>query len=262
MPARLTFDEAWDLDPIWSPDSRTIYFRSNRSGRFDLYRTPADSTSSEERLSEDDIDKQPTGVSPDGKSLFYATRGNESRSDIWALPLQPRAAPLPLLQNPYPENGGVASPDGKWMAYIANDQGRVDVYATLLSGRASRQQISLGGGGMPIRWRRDGKELFRVGPDDSRRPTRTPGIWQHRMGPPVQSGRPNLWPGVLQIRCDSDCQKPAQWRSRRANASPSQSGTSMRGSSSASVCDFTRPTSVVHARWKPASRKMRRVIRS
>ena len=159
-PSRLTFDEAWDRDPFWSPDSQTIYFRSNRSGRFDLYRTAADRTAPEERLSEDDIDKQPTGVSPDGKSLLYATRGSESRNDIWALPLQPRAAPFPLLQNPYPENGGVSSPDGKWMTYIANDQGHVEVYATLLSGRASRQQISTGGGGMPIRWRRDGKELF------------------------------------------------------------------------------------------------------
>jgi Tol biopolymer transport system component len=160
VPERLTFDEAWDRDPIWSPDSRTIYFRSNRSGRFDLYRTAADRTSPEERLSEGDIDKQPTGVSPDGKILFYATRGNESRNDIWTLPLQPRAAPFPLLQNPYPENGGAPSPDGKWIAYIANDQGHVEIYAALLSGRASRQQISLDGGGMPIRWRRDGKELF------------------------------------------------------------------------------------------------------
>jgi Tol biopolymer transport system component len=160
VPARLTFDEAWDRDPVWSPDSRTIYFRSNRSGRFDLYRTSADRTSPEELLSEDDIDKMPTGVSPDGKSLFYSTRGNESRNDIWALPLQPRGAPFPLLQNPYPENGGVPSPDGKWLAYIANDQGHVDIYATPLPGHASRQQISLGGGGMPIRWRRKGKVLF------------------------------------------------------------------------------------------------------
>jgi hypothetical protein len=77
------------------------------------------------------------------------------------VPPQPRAAPIALLQNPYPENGGVPSPVGKWIAYIANDQGRVEVYATLLSGRVSRgQQISLDGGGMPIRWRRDGKELF------------------------------------------------------------------------------------------------------
>ena len=159
-PAKLTFDEAWDRDPFWSPDSRTIYFRSNRAGRFDLYRTSVDRTSPEELLREDDIDKQPTGVSPDGKSLIYATRGNELRNDIWALPLDVRAAPSPLLQNPYPENGGVPSPDGKWIAYIANDQGRVEVYAALLSGGASRQQISLGGGGMPIRWRRDGKELF------------------------------------------------------------------------------------------------------
>ena len=38
---RLTFDAATDAIPNWSRDGRTIYFCSNRSRRFEIWKMPA-----------------------------------------------------------------------------------------------------------------------------------------------------------------------------------------------------------------------------
>ena len=42
IPTRFTFDPAVDTLPIWSPDSKMIYFSSNRKGPYDLYRKASD----------------------------------------------------------------------------------------------------------------------------------------------------------------------------------------------------------------------------
>jgi Tol biopolymer transport system component len=165
VPTRLTFDDAWDSNPLWSADGRTVFFRSNRYGRLDLFKKAANGSTADELVLRDDIDKQLTSTSSDGARLLYATRGSESRNDIWALSLDTVSATnrpnvQPFLDNPYPENGGVFSPDGRWVAYIALEQGSVEVYATPFPGHNGRRQISNDGGLMPIRWRGDGKELF------------------------------------------------------------------------------------------------------
>jgi hypothetical protein len=52
------------------------------------------------------------------------------------------------------------SPDGKWIAFGSNN----DVYVAPFPGPGRRIQVSNGDGSLP-RWRRDGKELFFIGPD-------------------------------------------------------------------------------------------------
>ncbi len=51
------------------------------------------------------------------------------------------------------------SPDGRWIAYGSNESGKPEIYARPFPAPA-------GGGGAP-RWRRDGKELFFLSPDES-----------------------------------------------------------------------------------------------
>jgi Tol biopolymer transport system component len=58
---------------------------------------------------------------------------------------------------------GTFSPDGRWIAYASDDQGRSEIYVQAFAekapGAARKWQVSDHGGIWP-KWRRDGKELF------------------------------------------------------------------------------------------------------
>ena len=49
---RLTFDQADEIKPVWSPDGRWIAFASNREGPLNLYRIRSDGVGSPERLTQ------------------------------------------------------------------------------------------------------------------------------------------------------------------------------------------------------------------
>jgi serine/threonine protein kinase len=51
------------------------------------------------------------------------------------------------------------SPDGKWIAFSANDQSGAEVFVQSFPEPKSRWRVSTHGGGTPV-WRRDGKELY------------------------------------------------------------------------------------------------------
>src|SRR5262249_415037 len=57
------------------------------------------------------------------------------------------------------------SPDGGWIAYQSNESGRFEIYVQPFPGPGGKWQLSTEGGSQP-RWRRDGKELFYISPDN------------------------------------------------------------------------------------------------
>jgi Tol biopolymer transport system component len=163
---RFSFDPAVEQTAIWSPDGRTIVFNSKHKGHFDLYRKASDGTGVEELLYADDLDKRPTSWSPDGNFVLYHSSGDpKTGNDLWVLLLGAGAKPFPLLQTPFNEQDGQYSPDGKWVAYTANESGRAEIYVIPFrpeGGAATgKRQVSTEGGLSP-RWQRDGKELFYI----------------------------------------------------------------------------------------------------
>jgi Tol biopolymer transport system component len=158
---RLTFGAASQAIPTWSPDGMTVFYQSNASGGFHIYSRAADGSGSEQTVIESrDAEEAVPKPSPDGRYLVYLRRsGGQAANDLWGLPLFGDRKPFPVVQNAFLKNGAAFSPDGKWLAYHTNEQGRNEVYITAFPGGGAKWQVSTNGGGS-AHWRRDGKELF------------------------------------------------------------------------------------------------------
>jgi len=101
--------------------------------------------------------------SRDGNYVAYAEfRGVWA---IWMLPLFGERKPYPFLQSLFSQSMLRFSPDGKWVAYCSAETGRMEVYVVPFPGPGAKWQISTGGGVWPS-WRRDGKEIFYLTPDN------------------------------------------------------------------------------------------------
>jgi Tol biopolymer transport system component len=60
---------------------------------------------------------------------------------------------------PFDTDQSHVSPDGKWIAFHANESGRYEVYVATFPAFTDKRQVSRAGGLQPM-WRSDGKELF------------------------------------------------------------------------------------------------------
>jgi len=64
-----------------------------------------------------------------------------------------------LLRTRFDEAEGQVSPDGRWLACVSDESGRLEVYVQPFPGGGERYQVSASGGITP-RWAKDGRELF------------------------------------------------------------------------------------------------------
>jgi eukaryotic-like serine/threonine-protein kinase len=168
---RLTFDKERDSYPIWSPDSGHVAFVSDRiDGIPQIYRKDATGAGEEERLTDSPNRKITMDWSGDGRYVLYREMGQKTGMDLWALPLGGRGAhkPFAVLDSQANEGGGSFSPDGKWLAYNSNETGVSQIYVRAFpppaSGSGEKWQISQTGG-LEVRWRGDGRELYWVTQD-------------------------------------------------------------------------------------------------
>jgi Tol biopolymer transport system component len=162
VPSRLTFNPAVEDFPVWSPDGHRILYTSTAGGGQNLYSKLASGAGSEEDVLKSAAIKRPTDWSP--SYILFEEDNPNSQADLWALPLSGDKKPMLVLGTPFSEMQGRLSPDGKWMAYISNETGSVEVYVQSFPPSAGKWQLSSGGGVTP-RWRRDGRELFYLAPD-------------------------------------------------------------------------------------------------
>jgi eukaryotic-like serine/threonine-protein kinase len=156
--SRVTNDPAFDGDPSWSPDERSLAFTTTRTGRAAGFRKElstgieAPLTNHPERLVIDEW-------TPDGRFVILRT----GASEIYALPMTGDRK-LRLLANiPGVPDQVHVSPDGRWMAFNSDETGRWEVYVASFPEFSSKQQISSDGGVQPL-WRRDSRELFYLSP--------------------------------------------------------------------------------------------------
>ena len=173
---RLTFGDAANVSPIWSPDGKYLAYANFYMSRPEkprrICRRPA-SGGAEETLYTSSDEAWATDWSLDGKYLLI-TKGKYiggNPSDIWVLPLSADREPFPLVKTQFDEDEARFSPDGKWVSYQSNENGRWEVFIIPFDPAQSDQskigeptlaekwQVSVNGGNDP-RWSRDGKKLF------------------------------------------------------------------------------------------------------
>jgi serine/threonine-protein kinase len=152
---RLTFDEAVDQHPIWSPDGRFVYFSSSRDGKSGVYRKASEGSGEAERIWENE-----TLVVAREASDKYLVLSLEFDLHLLSLLDEDSAVPEPYLANLSYEVGSPRiSPNGNWLAYDSNETGRWEVYVGSLPRAGGRWQVSSEGGFRP-KWSADGKRLF------------------------------------------------------------------------------------------------------
>ena len=160
---QLTLGSSGGMNPAWSPDGRYVAYHGSQG----IYRKATNGAAPEELLLRSRTLAVPKSWSPDGRYLIYAQINPATGADLFALPIgQPDSHPLVLAQTPSTEDQGQFSPDGRWVAYTSNESGQSEIYVIPFppAPNQGRWMVSRGGGVMP-RWRRDGKGLFYISPD-------------------------------------------------------------------------------------------------
>jgi hypothetical protein len=163
--SRFTFTGTYHF-PIWSPDSKTIVFRSFTDLQ-NLFRKNANGPTSEERIDLSTRNfKTPYDWSRDGHFLLYGDAGDISVAPVLpdgALAGKPRAY---FVMKPFSAGPARFSPETnpRWVAYQSNESGRYEIYAQAFPEPKEKIQISTGGGRLP-EWSPDGREIFYLSPN-------------------------------------------------------------------------------------------------
>ena len=207
--------------PVWTPDGKSICFRSWKAGTMTMWEMPTDRSHAEERLTEYGARQSAVSVSPDGRFLAYDQMGDLSTdgegseppsdggmgemgtgSDIWILPLQGSdRKPQRFKGSTSDEASPKFSPNGKWVAYCSNETGRSEAYVGPWPGPSWKIQISSEGGTDPL-WSQAGNEIFyRNGDKMMVVPVNTTGEFDP--GPPRL-----LWEGHYSHGMSSSCGPP------------------------------------------------------
>jgi len=161
---RLTSTSSIDSYPVWAPDGQRLLFASGRERGRNLYAQAADGTGTAERLTTSPNQQNATAITPDGMHLLFTETVPQTGEDVMQVAVTGTHTITPLVHTSAAERNGIVSPDGRWLAYDANDSGSFEVYVRPYPDVASgRWLVSTGGGTRPL-WSRDGRELFYVSP--------------------------------------------------------------------------------------------------
>ncbi len=149
--------------PLWSRDGRYVLFR----GLGGMFWARADGASTPLQFTQSTVPQYPWSFTADGKRLAFQEvnpqKGTEY--DIWTVPVLSDAAglragkPEMLPKLTFREGHPAISPDGRWVAYYADDSGMPQIYVRAFPDKNSRVPISNGGGLYPA-WSRNSHELF------------------------------------------------------------------------------------------------------
>jgi Tol biopolymer transport system component len=180
--SRVTFNDATEFSPVWSPDGTELMYVSNRDGFYNIYRQSVSKPGEEHRVTEAASHQYMTDWSADGRTIVFTTIDPRTQADIWTMPAA-GGQQVPLLATAFNEYAARLSPDGQWLAYTSDESGRPEVYVQRFPSGRDKSQLSTQGGSHP-QWRADGRELFYLAAN------RTVSALAMTLAPSLTAGRP------------------------------------------------------------------------
>ena len=130
---------SWNVT-TWTTDGKTLFAnRSNPDGTIgEIYRIDAATGAAENLTPNSRVSIGASAVSPDGKTLLVTSNEKGGYDNVGLLDVASKK--LTWITDLKWEAGSVNfSPDGKWLTYIVNEDGRTDVYISSTSGGVSRK---------------------------------------------------------------------------------------------------------------------------
>ena len=157
--SRLTDKTNVQMAPQWMGNKRSIlYVYDDPPFALYLYDFDQKQHSSVWKNRYDSI--RPT-VSADGQVVAFCQIIPNHLEDVFVLKLKDgsTATPTPIATTGYNETKGAISPDGRYIVYQSNANGKNQIYVAEIADPKNVQQITVEGGEEPL-WARDGSELF------------------------------------------------------------------------------------------------------
>jgi eukaryotic-like serine/threonine-protein kinase len=153
---RLLVGNGESYQPLWSRDGQFVTYVAEREDGQVICRARADGTGAEEPLVRVAGWTTPLDWSPDDQTLLYSESTKRGDYDIWRYS---GGKAMPLLAGPFNETSATFSPDGRFVAFSADDGGVNHVYIQPFPGPGPRTAVSPDEGDSP-RWGYDGRQIF------------------------------------------------------------------------------------------------------
>ena len=152
-------DEPGCSNPTWSPDGqRLAYLTGALAPQHIVIRSVHGTAPPESHLTRDPVYKELYGWTPDGRALIVSRQTPDMRWDLGLVPLDSTQAPRALVSTPFNEQGGWVSPDGRWLAYLSDESGRVEAYVKAFPAGGVTYPVTKGGV-FGVSWEADGRKL-------------------------------------------------------------------------------------------------------